>query len=300
MKRPSRVELERLYWDEKLTQARIAEKFGVDLHTVWGWMKKYGIPVRSRSARELRWKEIFEKNRRERKPLLEELYWKKGLKQKEIAALLGTTQWMISKWMRKYGVARRSRSEVHMRKIDLSMSPNLAYILGVLKGDGNVIRVPSGKNRKWQVRLRVGAKKFVLSFKEALEKLGLNTYLWTERSKNGNIIYCVGSDSKMLVEWFMQLSISDIEYLLNSKEVIVSFLRGFYESEGCSHQNRRFMMNTDKSLVDMVVRLLGKVGFHPSVYVNEGEWRKRPEYIIYIRVPEVPHFIELVNPCIKR
>jgi hypothetical protein len=300
MKRPSRAELERLYWNEKLTQAWIAEKFGVDIHTVLRWMKKYGIAVRSRSARELRWKEIFEKNRRERKPLLEELYWKKGLKQKEIAALLGTTQWMISKWMRKYGVARRSRSEVHMRKIDLSMSPNLAYILGVLKGDGNVIRVPSGKNRKWQVRLRTEAKKFVLSFKDALEKLDLNTYMWTERSKSGNTVYCVGSDSKMLVEWFLNLRLCDIKEKLESPQLIYAFVRGFYESEGCSFRNERRMMNTDKLLVDMVVHLLEKVNFYPRVYVDDSEWRKKPLYIIYISPKEAPRFIELVNPCIKR
>lgn len=45
---PPRFELYRLYVVEGLSCARIAPYFGISQHTVWKWLKRYEIPVRSR------------------------------------------------------------------------------------------------------------------------------------------------------------------------------------------------------------------------------------------------------------
>jgi len=307
MKRPPKDELIRLYCDEKLTQKQIADKFGVNRCTVSQWMKRYHIPTRSKSEMHFYWKNVRKEREKVFRPLLEKLYWEEKLTQPEIAKKLGTTQAMISKWMRKYGVARRSRSEAHTRKIDLSPTPDLAYILGVLKGDGDVVCVSSGRYKTWQIRLRVKEKRFALSFKQAVENLNLHTFWWTERAKNNKVIYCVGAHSKMFVEWFTKLSLHDIEELLNNKKkLITSFIRGFYESEGTLYRGHAKsvkckMTNTDKNLVDLVTRLLGKLGFDSRTYlIRKGGSRRKPLYEIYILVKEVPRFIELVDPCIKR
>ena len=44
-KRPSREELIRLYTREGLTDAEIAERYGVNKSTVYRWKKHYGIKV---------------------------------------------------------------------------------------------------------------------------------------------------------------------------------------------------------------------------------------------------------------
>jgi len=48
-KKPSKEELTHLYWEEKLSQAKIGKRLSVSKTAVRKWMKQYGIPVRTKS-----------------------------------------------------------------------------------------------------------------------------------------------------------------------------------------------------------------------------------------------------------
>tara|TARA_Y100000034_G_C6643093_1_gene281185 strand:+ start:337 stop:579 length:243 start_codon:yes stop_codon:yes gene_type:complete len=73
IRRPSKEELEDLYYNEKLSVKEIGENYNVSRSTALKWIKDDGFDLRSRSeANRLRWQSI--KSNRPTKEELERLY----------------------------------------------------------------------------------------------------------------------------------------------------------------------------------------------------------------------------------
>ena len=107
--------LERLYWDEGKSAEEIGRIFGVRGSVVQEWMKKYGIPLRSRSESQ---KKRWEKRKVKEHPILKKnilykLYWEQGKSVIEIGKELGVSEATVRKYMKRYGIPRRSRSEAN-------------------------------------------------------------------------------------------------------------------------------------------------------------------------------------------
>lgn len=114
---------------------------------------------------------------------LEKAYWGEGKSINEIARLSPVTYRTIYRRMIKFGIKRRTRSEglkikyrTQPSKLDLSPSSNLAYILGVLYGDGTVFKYyhKGDGDYRFGLSLQVTQKEFALSFKQA-RKIGIQT-----------------------------------------------------------------------------------------------------------------------------
>ncbi len=107
------ADLRRMYWDEKMSMADIAKKFGVSFSTVKNNFDRFGIPRRSRS--------VFAKMGSDRSDKIrlfasrEELvraYVTEGKTLRVVGGEFGVSHVQVLKAMRRYGIPRRSRKRV--------------------------------------------------------------------------------------------------------------------------------------------------------------------------------------------
>ena len=252
------------------------------------------------------------------KEVLYDLYVNKGLSTYKIAEMYGVSYEAVRYWLKKYGIPTRPAPGRVKPKLD--PSPELAYVLGVLYGDGTVskCRWENKKLRKkgyrYVIQLAVTDKVFAEEFMKALEKLGLRPKMYfAPRKPNEKMLgdptrakprWVVTAQSKEFYDFFTSLTIEKLEQIVKNYEQY--FIRGFYESEGCvdisPNDYRIRIVNTDRELMEFVKRLLVRLGFNVSFYDQKYEWNgeKRKLYVIQIYgYQQVKKFFELVKPCIR-
>jgi len=133
-------------------------------------------------------------------------------------------------------------------------SPGLAYVIGVETGDAflNVKR----KTHQYRIRLRAVDREFVEAFNQALSKvLGCPPHrLWkgkTERETH------VEFGSYLLHKFLLQKLQHLKVFIEHDAKCVASFLRGFFDSEGCVDRSGNLTAtNTDIGLLRYVQRLL--------------------------------------------
>jgi hypothetical protein len=198
-------------------------------------------------------------------------------------------------------ISEKKRGQ-YLIKPRLVITPDLAYILGVLKGDGCVYEHRRGADIKLVTKDYVFAK----SFAEALTRIGLSPRIYLESNKHSlgrGVYFRVEASSKAFYIWYKSLSLKDIEDMLTNQELVASFIRGFYESEGSYNKSEHYIhiYNTDMELIEMCQRLLQKLGLNFNIYVKKHNVRSnKPLYVLYKKSKkEVQKFFEIVKPCIK-
>lgn len=250
---------------------------------------------------------------------LERLYWQEGKSMQKIADEFGCSLSRIFYQMNKFGIKRRSRSEAsktvgirpptHFVEVDVSPSEDLAYILGVLKGDGCAY-IKKGK-QSGVVQLSQIRQGFAKSFGIALKNLGFNpsTFIAKSRGCKNGILYVTYGNSYQFVKWYKQLSFEDIEKILGKNpDFIKAFIRGFFESEGTNSIKKRKKYNSikwqvgiagrEKDLYDFVEMLLKKIGFNFKRYCHNV--RGKPLHILKSSDQRQNYrFIKEIAPCIK-
>ena len=200
--------------------------------------------------------------------------------------------------------------------VNLEPSSELAYILGVCLGDGCVGSYVKGKEKKcsYEIKLAVEHREFAESFKEALESIGLHPsmFLRTSVRPNEKPLWWVEAHSKVFVEWYKDIT-SDFskleEFLRKCPRGFEEFVRGFYESEGYYYeglnkyggrQRNLHIYNTNKGLVDLVVKILKELGFRVTVRVDRREHLGRKDkYCIRVLAKDIVKFFALIKPVIK-
>ncbi len=202
---------------------------------------------------------------------------------------------------------------------DFRLSTYLAYVCGVILGDGSVCRSSWGEGPKGQrafaylVNLEVIEKAFAESFSNALKHVGLNPRIYFVKKKgNRQDTYYVKAYSKKFVDWWAQQSITTFETMfLEEEPLLKEFVRGFFESEGSYYkqdhgsyyQTHCQMANTDLDRLKMFEKGLSRLSFKTKIYVHEEhrENRKPFHYILRVLGGKTEHarFIEKIKPCIK-
>lgn len=234
--------------------------------------------------------------------------------------------------MQQFGIPRRNLSEAHigqtpwnkgkecpqlkghpptyLNKPNLDDELTLAYVLGVVEGDGCLYDDGDGE---YIILLQVKDEHFAKSFYDALKKIGLKptlSYKEPPSWKNGK--FCVRAWSKLLFEWLKE-RYSELDSWLNNDELFKAYLRGFYESEGCLYKQhiwnrgRKYeyyalsLSNTNKNIIDLITRKLQKLGFHPKVYEWKVESLKhKMAYSLRLhKQEEIKRCLEMIKPCIK-
>jgi predicted transcriptional regulator len=124
--------LQKLYFDEKLTQTEIAKMIGCSAHTISMRMHEYGMIARSpRDCRriELSCDKLYE------------LYIVQGQSAQAIAHLWSCSEATIFDRLAEYEIPIRSKEQVYVpRELLATWSPGLAYAVGLVASDGNLSR----------------------------------------------------------------------------------------------------------------------------------------------------------------
>lgn len=212
------------------------------------------------------------------------------------------------------------------KEFDRSPSPTLAYILGVVYGDGSVGKFRKRKKeRKWaggefsyKVQLQVVDKEFAESFKAALENIGLNPHLSkvVPKRTNERNRWGVVANSKPFYSWFKNLTYEDVWLFLKTREMKREFIRGFYESEGSlakayeemeggrgsSKSWNIIIGNTDKRLTKLVNKIAEALGFTFHFHEYEKKTASAGKYYVLSlgRFKEIKNFLRQINPVIPR
>jgi len=189
-------------------------------------------------------------------------------------------------------LGKRNRIQVNLRP-----SPTLAYMLGVLEGDGCVYKVQSRR----VISLCTIDERFAFSFYRALEELGLNP-----RKRLHGKYYWVEAISMNFFDWYKSLTLEKLGEYLKSQSMIIAFLRGFYESEGSYYYKwtrrlgRKYYYeavsigNTNKSLLKLIKRFLEEINFNFTWTEHKGLYQLR----MYGK-EKIKKFFKTITPCIK-
>ncbi len=187
---------------------------------------------------------------------------------------------------------------------DDTMIPHIAYIMGVIEGDGYT-------TKHYTVGMAVTDKPFADSFAESLCKIGLSPRIHVYEPHNGVSklpLWRVVAHSKMFYEWLDSMPEDRFQEII--EKYPREFIRGFYESEGLFHKSKQgrgivSFYNTNPDLLIRVANILTKLGFHPSRMYTEkngrASWNSKNVHCIrLIRQAEPESFLEVINPVIKR
>lgn len=153
-----------------------------------------------------------------------------------------------------------------------SPTPDLAYVLGVLKGDGHVRR--NGQS----FGLNCNDESFALAFIAALEKIGLRP-----KNKFYRQQWYVWDCNKDFADWYLGLDLAALEEYVESPEMARAFITGFYDSEGSlertNHQkgyNHHAIVfwNSDRGLLELTQRLLAQCSLHSVLGLSHKQGRQ--------------------------
>jgi intein-encoded DNA endonuclease-like protein len=324
LKRPPKEELERLYVKEGLSVSEIAKLYNVSQYAVRRWLKKYSIPTDSK-RKPRNWRENISKSVKElwkdpqyRESMLRYRFkkghipWnKKNLdvqlikklnemehEEKEIAELLGVDRHTVRRACKEAGIQLKIYRKKRRIRPNLNPSPSLAYLLGALKGDGNVY----SNGVRNIVQLKVKAYSFAYNVYIAMKNIGLRPRLKQSKDKNGKQMWLTYAFSKEFCKWYKTLTYEDLERI--AMEYPLDFLRGFYEAEGCRHYNKHGSLriaiaNKNAGLIDICRKILERLGYECSIH----ERRKQNHYWYELHIlgttEEKKKFLTLLNPCIK-
>jgi intein-encoded DNA endonuclease-like protein len=190
----------------------------------------------------------------------------------------------------------------------LEPSEELAYVIGVVLGDGSAIN--------YTIRLRAKDKEFVEEFARCLATVLGRSPIKIIYEKSTEC-YIAEVHSKTL--WELLKKPVDLErlrkYIEHCEKCMAAFLRGFFDSEG--HVNERGYVvidNTDYALLEYVQQLLKKIGIEstgPHLVYTKGkpipcsktgkQYRtKKDGYRLYIRACSLLKFYFCVGFTIKR
>lgn len=203
---------------------------------------------------------------------------KKGTFPKEISILTGIPLNTINGWVYRGVACKENRIVKDLKKGYDKLDNNLAYIIGVLLGDGCLSkskRKISENSYSHRIILTVTDKDFALKFKEVFENWsGLKPTFFKETGpsqlasrlvyknlkKRKNLHHVVFENKKayIFLGYFIKKELNKI--YSSRKEVKINFLRGLYDSEGSvvyhSNLGRVMISMTDYKIMRMIRKLL--------------------------------------------
>lgn len=158
-------------------------------------------------------------------------------------------------------------------------SNELAYVLGVLNGDGSV-HVDKGDYR---IQLKVKDYEFTETFSKTMSKL-LNKKIakpiWGKTDNRWTVMY----QSKAFYMWYKKQNLESLKlYIEYSRETVANFLRGLYDSDGGHYKSKGrysmiYLSNNNLKLLKYTQYLLreyfGITATGPYINVEAGTKRK--------------------------
>lgn len=170
--------------------------------------------------------------------------------------------------------------------LSLQKNGNLAELIGVILGDGNIYKFP--RTECLRIVSNTSHKGFVDRYAKIVERIFFKKPHVAERSDSNatNITIYEKNISKRLgipTGSKKDLLIVVPKWILNNQKYIQRYLRGLYESDGshsvhkATYTYKFIFSNHNQSLLDTVFRLLKKLGFHPHMTKNAVQISRKAE-----------------------
>jgi len=177
----------------------------------------------------------------------------------------------------------------------ISLSPDLAYVLGALLGDGCSDRYEK------RITLSVKDEEFADRFAKALRRMGIGVY---RRFKDG--FYHVVGNSLTFHKWLENLSLESLKGIVNSYPI--DFLKGFFDAEGSfivATKTRQLFCkihNTREDLIELIKETIVRLGFQVRKEVRRYKLNRKDLYILSILggKEEVRRFLQLIEPISRK
>ncbi len=299
-----KIRNERVYGQRTISK-EIKKKYGVILseNTISGWIHRHIIPFANEKTQ-------FKSKQIPPKKELFNLYIKKMISASRIAQKYKVATATVIDWLKNSGIKLRSHTEsmntpnIRKELCDLrltkptkdynKLTPEKAYILGVLCGDGYI-----DKNfAKLEIRKDIEfIEEFLRCFKQVYG-INYNYYFYNRRNS-----YIANIASRVICrdllhygdfgtkKWGAPIAI------LNSEDVSIksSFLKGFYDSEGHVGEYAITLTSYSKKAIGDICKLLDQLKIKHIIYKSS----KYP--VIGIKKKEnLRLFRELIGFTIKR
>lgn len=226
--------------------------------------------------------------------------WNKGLTKTTHPSLRKTSETMKSKGLdnfKEWRAAAKERGFIKKANSPLTKNGDLAELLGVILGDGNIYKF----ERTEGLRI-VGNSNhhgFIERYAYIVEKVfNKKPHVAKRRdSSASNITFYQKDISKRLGIPTGSKRCLDFKvpsWIIKEKRYVIRFLRGLFESDGnfSEHQKtytyKAIFTNRNESLLNIVYRLLKKLGFHPhrskyKVQVSKKEEVKNLKNLLQFR-----------------
>ena len=243
-RRKLREEAIRLHREEGLSAGQIGKKLDIERHTIQHWI--YGQGLHTRKLPYEKQLELYEKAKELRN---------EGMEVSEIARILGINRGAVISWIRQ-----NKRPRLNNVGADLTPSFELAYLLGVVLGDGCLS--VNKKKYKYVVVLSAKDRDFVESFQKALSKIvGRIPKIYFDRKRGS---WFCSIHNKILFNYLYRSFKEHSELIEKYPE---AFLKGIFDSEGSVNKRKssknsyRWTLaidNTDIELLNLCKDLLDK------------------------------------------
>lgn len=245
--------LEMLYFDKGLTQEEIGEKLNSNQPFISEKMREKGIKTNSHNPWTIKEEKILEENYLEasKEELLSLLPTRTWSAIKAKAMKLGVCQ-SFEEYRNSDEVKKKLRSLAEKNKIDVDFceKETLAYILGVIDGDGF-------HDREHTIGLEVKSPEFADKFAEKLKKLGLNPGRGTRNDRDRETVW---ASSGTLVEWYLELSKEEKLKWLEEENLEWNYIEGRYESDGNIHPSGGLrVVSYDKEELDFLEEIFSNL-----------------------------------------
>jgi len=135
-------------------------------------------------------------------------------------------------------------------------SNELAYVIGVLLGDGYIVRE---HHSNYDIELMVKDYEFAEEFSKAIAKILDKKYkkpYWSRSHNRWRVYY----RSKAFYTWYRRQDLDTLkQYIEHNRETVANFLRGFYDSDGNNYRYKHiFLYNSNLKLLRYTQYLLKK------------------------------------------
>lgn len=286
-------------YNDGLSGPKLSIEYGVSCPAIYGLLNRRNIYIRTIS-------EAGKGKISHRKGIsFEEEYGKDRSKEiKQKMSIINKGKRSSPKTEFKKGTIPWNKGK-YLLDLDLSMSKNLAYVLGFVYGDGYFTHTK--KKANWIVGFCNTEKRVMESVRNAFKKMGFHpSKIYSSKRGKYKTKYNVKIYSKKLYDLYHNPNYNDLfKSLASKKGYALSFIRGIYEAEG--HVNNRnnttmliLVYNTNKKLIDLIEKLLIQLRI---TYIKDIQQRNNQKILYSLRIRGNSDYklnlLRKVNPIIK-
>ena len=224
--------------------------------------------------------------------------WNKGFTKVTHPSILKTSQTMKSKKIDNFAIWRenmRKTGKIRACYPEFKKDADLAELIGVILGDGHIWKYP--RVDELSIFSHSNNIGFINRYNCLVEKIFNKKATKTKHGKDKCIrirIYQKNISSRVGVPYSPRrnLILQVPDWIFKDKMLIVRYLRGLYEAEGChcihkpTGTYKVFFTNRNTSLLRIVYRLVKKLGFHPHKSLYQIQISRKKEVFEFLNLIE--------------